>query len=207
MVSGDRGRPRRRHVPESVRGGGWCGLLFAPVPVGRATRSGFLEAALCRSCRPRSHTCGFQGARISRSRWWSSSAAGRTSRSPAPTGSRTSTWSPTTGSTGRSASTAWPSGRAWPAWSTWSGCACSTSRRFRFAAPQRSETRCRPARESVPLASGLTSDLSFQVLISGAQVPISLEDLRSFTNYSGAWSLPVAHPRRGAARACPQSGS
>jgi hypothetical protein len=25
----------------------------------------------------------------------------------------------------------------------------------------------------------------FQVLISGAQVPISLEDLKSFTNYSG----------------------
>lgn len=31
----------------------------------------------------------------------------------------------------------------------------------------------------------------FQVLISGAQVPISLEDLKSFTNYSGMFSLRV----------------
>lgn len=34
---------------------------------------------------------------------------------------------------------------------------------------------------------------SFQVLISGAQVPISLEDLKSFTNYSGMLSLSARH--------------
>ena len=31
----------------------------------------------------------------------------------------------------------------------------------------------------------------WQVLISGAQVPISLEDLKSFTNYSGMLSVLV----------------
>lgn len=36
-------------------------------------------------------------------------------------------------------------------------------------------------------------DFVFQVLISGAQVPISLEDLKSFTNYSGTLPLLIIY--------------
>lgn len=39
----------------------------------------------------------------------------------------------------------------------------------------------------------LRIELVFQVLISGAQVPISLDDLKSFTNYSGKLPLLLAY--------------
>lgn len=61
---------------------------------------------------------------------------------------------------------------------------------------------CGPPRPGTPLRRDGSLALpavprcsSFQVLISGAQVPISLEDLKSFTNYSGALPLRAASSR------------
>lgn len=65
-------------------------------------------------------------------RWLSWSRVGRTFPSPALTGSRTSTWWPTTGWTNRSGSTAWLSARGWPTWWTSSGFECLISRKYRY---------------------------------------------------------------------------
>lgn len=55
--------------------------------------------------------------------------------------------------------------------------------------PSRAARECSQGLSHI-LLSGL---LFLQVLISGAQVPISLEDLKSFTNYSGMLTVLVIY--------------